>query len=190
MKDTVILILLAVALLGWILLYNERGSQPEVVGRSSDTVWVSDTIRFGVPYPKLVKGEVDTVTEIDTAAVDSVRKAMGDSVAFYRHLVRTFQLQYEDSVQKLTVGIDPIRKTGLFQPFYKPIVFQSRTITNTNVVSAERWLQVNAGGGYRHRDSSRFYIYIDARIRLQQDLYLRPRVTTEGVLAELEYGIY
>lgn len=190
MRDALTLILLAVGLIGWILFFNEKGSRPVVTGRTSDTIWHTYTLQPKQPKPVLVKGETDTLTVIDSAAVDSVRTVMGDSLKFYQHLVRSFQLQYEDSMQKMSVGIDPIRKTGLFTPHYKPIQYLTREVNNTVTVSSDRWIQSYLGAGYQKRDSSHFYFFLDARIRINADLFLKPRISTDGIGAELEYKIY
>jgi hypothetical protein len=191
MKDTIIFILLAGLIIGWGMFFVERSSKSRIVNTVTDSiVYVHDTIRPKQPKPILIKGDIDTVTTIDTAAVDSVNRAMADSISFYKYLLANFQLTYSDSIQEMNVKIDVLRKTGLFTPHYNPIAFLSKEIYHTSYVDNERWITALLGAGYQKRDSSHFYFFLDARIRLNAGLYLKPRISTDGIGAEIEYKIY
>lgn len=190
MRDILSFILLAACILGWALFLNEKSSKPIVTGRSSDTVWLTDTIRPKQPAPKLIKGDTDTLTVVDTVAVDSLIRIIGDTVKTWMHIARGFQLQYEDSIQKLKVDIDPVRKTGLFKPFYKPLPHLSKEITNTAYINNDRWFQLLIGAGYQSRDSSQVYFFLDGRISVGSDITLKPRISTDGIGGEFEYQIF
>ena len=191
MKRTFILVCVAVGLLGWVLFFVQRGSQPVIVGQTLwDTVSRLDTLKPKQPKPQLLAGRIDTVTAIDTAAVDSVRAVMGDSIRFYRYLLQSFLLAYEDSMQTMEVSVDPIRKRGLFTPRYNPIRYLAKDIHSTSYVDNEKWMKLFAGVSYVFHDSGRVRFFLQADLRLGKDLHLTPELGTDRIQLHARYKFY
>lgn len=138
----------------------------------------------------MLQGKTDTVESIDWVAVDSIARKKADSLALVKYLAQSFRLSYEDSIQKTSVDIFPATKQGLFTPFYKKQRIFIPEIHQTTTVDNERWLRIFLGAGYVHRDSSQFHFFLDADIRVREDLYVTPNVTTDGFGVKLKYKIY
>ena len=191
MKDALKRLGVAVALLGWVLFFAQRPSKPVIVGPTLiDTVLRVDTLRPKQPNPQLLPGRVDTVTAIDTAAVDSVRRVLGDSIRFYRYLLQAFSLTYRDSMQEMGVDVDPVRKSAIFTPRYKPIRYLATDVNSTSFVDNEQWLKMFAGVGYSFYDSGRVRFFLQADVRLQKDVYLTPELGTDRIQLQVRYKFY
>lgn len=188
MKDLVVLVLLAVAIAGWALYLT--GRDETIVGTTThDTTYTPYAVQLPAPDPILIQGKPDTVTVVDSSAVDSIARAFSDSLAVIKHLSQKFFLVYSDSIQDDTVHVDPLRKSGLFNVFYKKFTVPSLQINHTAYVSSDSWLQAWVGGGWRS-DSAKFYFFVEGRIRTSNTLTLHPRASTDGLSIEARYRLF
>ncbi len=187
MKDVSLLIMLIVGVIFALLFFNEKSKRnPSAIIR--DTIWVMDTIRPKQPKPVIIPGERDTITAIDWAVMDSIKKIYGDSIASY--LAEKFNLVYEDTLQKMSVKVSPLLKSALFSPFYKPIRFMRPEIKETQIIQKRSWFEAYLGAGYRKADSSQVYFFLDANFNVSDNFTFTSRLSNEAIGAELRYKIY
>lgn len=187
MKDASIFILLVIVCILAVLFINEQSKHLPSISIVRDTVWVSDTIRPKQPKPIIIQGQRDTITQIDWAAIDSIKKIYGDSISTF--LAQQFTLAYEDTIQKMSVTVNPILKQALFVPWYKPIVYRRPEVT-TKLLSDRKWFEASLGTGYRNAKINPLYFFLDANININQQITITPRLSNEYVSAELRYRVF
>lgn len=186
MKDATILILLLIGIIFAILFFNEQSKhnqQPEII---RDTTWVVDTLQPNQPKPVVIQGMPDTLAVIDWAAMDSLKRTYGDSIT--THLAQQFTLTYDDTIQKTKVRVNPLLKSALFSPFYKPQLFNRPEITETHTIQKRSFFELSLGAGYRHSDA-KYYFFLDASFNVNDNLTITPRLSNESIGGEVRYKI-
>lgn len=190
MKETLIGILIVIAVIGWHL-YLTADPAPVIVGTTQpDTVWRYDTLRPATPPPVILPGKVDSIPYVDWNAVDSIAALKSDSLELIRFLAAEFTATYEDSMQNSTMRIFPATKSLLFSPKYKTLLLPVMDVHTTAFVDAERKLSAFGGFDYRFSDSTSVSFYLELDFRIIKDFYITPRASTsEGISIGARYRL-